>query len=114
MKCDHCKKEEATLKRHDQKTDWMRGNDEVWHLCKECYSKKDKLFPDWEKPARGPAYYPENRVKKILALQQKGRIVKKVSDYQFRIDGILDLFPVNMRFHNIKTNERGDIPYSVF
>ena len=33
--------------------------------------------------------------------------VNRLSDYQFRINGILDLYIVNKKFHNIKTNKRG-------
>jgi len=33
--------------------------------------------------------------------------VKKLTDYQFRINGILDLYPIHKNFHNIKTNKRG-------
>jgi hypothetical protein len=34
--------------------------------------------------------------------------VAKLTDYQYRINGILDLFPIHRRFHNIKTNKRGN------
>lgn len=34
--------------------------------------------------------------------------VKKLTDYQYRINGILDLYPIHKRFHNIKTNVRGN------
>jgi hypothetical protein len=27
---------------------------------------------------------------------------------QFRVNGVLDLYPTNRRFHNLRTNERGD------
>ena len=33
--------------------------------------------------------------------------VKKLTDYQYRINDTLDLFPIHLRFHNIKTNKRG-------
>jgi len=29
---------------------------------------------------------------------------------QFRVNGVLDLYPTNRRFHNLRTNERGDYP----
>jgi hypothetical protein len=33
--------------------------------------------------------------------------IKKLTEYQYRINGILDLFPIHNRWHNIKTNKRG-------
>lgn len=33
--------------------------------------------------------------------------VKKLTNYQFRINGTLDLYPIHKNFHNIKTNKRG-------
>src|SRR5882757_2366621 len=33
--------------------------------------------------------------------------VRELTPYQFRIDDVLDIFPTNTKFHNIKTGERG-------
>jgi len=43
----------------------------------------------------------------IEALAGAGFTVEKLSDYQYRINGALDLFPTNRRYHHIPTNKRG-------
>jgi hypothetical protein len=45
--------------------------------------------------------------KRVLALAEQGYKVRKITDYQYRINEVLDIFVVNMRFHNIVTNRRG-------
>lgn len=54
--------------------------------------------------------YPTARVKEIWALLKKGHKVSQLTPYQFRINGVLDLFPVHCRYRNIKTNKRGFYP----
>lgn len=34
--------------------------------------------------------------------------VEKKTDYQYRINDTLDLYPIHRRFHNIKTGKRGN------
>lgn len=43
----------------------------------------------------------------ISQLQQDGFKVQRITPYQFRVNGRLDLYPVNNRFHDIKTGRRG-------
>ena len=33
--------------------------------------------------------------------------VKKLTEYQYRINGIIDLYPIHKNFHDIKKNKRG-------
>lgn len=33
--------------------------------------------------------------------------VKELTPYQFRINGIIDLYPIHRNWHNIKKNKRG-------
>jgi hypothetical protein len=47
------------------------------------------------------------RTDEILALAGKGFDVRVLTEYQFRIDGALDLFPIHRRFHDLKTQARG-------
>lgn len=47
------------------------------------------------------------RVQEIMDLEAKGFGVRKLTDYQFRIDGKLDLFPIHRRFHHLATGKRG-------
>lgn len=43
----------------------------------------------------------------IKALGRKGFKLEWITPYQCRINGVLDLFPTNWRYHNIKTGKRG-------
>lgn len=66
---------------------------------------------DWK------AFNAENNVRKInrrkeqteeiTRLAQKGFLVVKITDYQYRINAILDIYPTNKKFHNIATGKRG-------
>lgn len=33
--------------------------------------------------------------------------IRKITEYQFRINGVLDLYPIHKNWHNIKTKKRG-------
>jgi hypothetical protein len=44
----------------------------------------------------------------ILALADHGFSVTKMTQYQFRVDDRLDLYPVNRRWHDVVMNTRGD------
>lgn len=57
--------------------------------------------------------YPTFRAQKILALQERGRKVEQITPYQFRIDGKIDLYPVNGLYHNLVTGKRGYIPFGI-
>jgi len=48
------------------------------------------------------------RTDEILALRGKGYDVRQLSDYQFRVDGALDFYPIHRRYHHITTGKRGD------
>lgn len=45
-----------------------------------------------------------NRVDEIMTLKK----VVKLSEYQFRVDGWIDLYPIHRRFHHLGKNKRGD------
>lgn len=47
------------------------------------------------------------RSAEIEDLSRPGYKVRKLTDYQFRVNGVLDLFPIHRRYHNIKTGRRG-------
>lgn len=44
------------------------------------------------------------RVDEIMTLPN----VEKLTDYHFRMDGWLDLFPIHKKFHNLTKNKRGE------
>ena len=43
-----------------------------------------------------------------LKLVSKKHNVRKLTQYQYRINGTLDIYPQNKRYHDIKNNKRGD------
>lgn len=47
------------------------------------------------------------RQQEIEALAKDGYTVEKKTEYQYRINGLIDLYPIHNRWHNIKTNKRG-------
>jgi len=47
------------------------------------------------------------RTKTIMGLQNNGHHVEQKTEYHFRIDYLLDVWPTHNRFHNIKTGKRG-------
>lgn len=47
------------------------------------------------------------RTAQIWSLKKMGYSVKQMTEYQFRIKGRVDVFPIHNRYHDIKTNERG-------
>lgn len=52
----------------------------------------------------------------ILQLKNLGLEVEQLNSFHFRVCGVLDFYPTNRRFHNLKTNQRGfyyDNPLSV-
>lgn len=55
-------------------------------------------------------FVTQKRREDIRQLYKKGRSVVELTPFQYRIDGIIDLFPISGKFHNIKTNEWGIYP----
>jgi len=47
--------------------------------------------------------------KAVRSLKRAGFEVKRMSEYQYRINDCLDIYPSNKRFHDLRTKERGDI-----
>jgi vancomycin permeability regulator SanA len=48
-----------------------------------------------------------SRQQEILALAEAGYTVRKLTDYQFRVNNALDLYPTHKRFHVLMTGRRG-------
>lgn len=55
------------------------------------------------------AYKQSNRDKfeSVLKTLKEQYTVVELTPYQYRIDGILDIYPSNKKWHLIPTNERG-------
>lgn len=47
------------------------------------------------------------RSAEINSLSMAGYLVEQKTEHQFRINNTLDLYPVNNRYHNIRTGQRG-------
>lgn len=47
------------------------------------------------------------RTEEILALKRQGYDVQQKTAYHFRINGVLDLWPIHNRWHDLRTQERG-------
>lgn len=47
------------------------------------------------------------RQQEILALSVDGFSVKQMTEYQFRIDGKIDLYPIHRRYHVLAGGRRG-------
>jgi hypothetical protein len=51
--------------------------------------------------------------RQIDELPSLGFTVELLTSFHFRINGKLDLFPTNRRFHNLQTQQRGRYKYAV-
>jgi len=71
----------------------------------------DDGWKQWrtEQQARRKARLPE-RTAAILALQWEGYEVEWKSEYHFRVNGRMDLWPIHNRWHDLRTQERGGAP----
>jgi hypothetical protein len=47
------------------------------------------------------------RTQEILDLEKQGYKVRKLTDYQYRINEQIDLYPIHRNFHHIGKNKRG-------
>lgn len=50
----------------------------------------------------------QNGTDSILALQDEGYKITRLSPFQWRVNDRLDLFPTNRKYHDTLKNERGD------
>lgn len=48
------------------------------------------------------------RTQEILDLENNGYKIRKLSDYQYRINEQIDLYPIHRNFHHIRTQKRGN------
>jgi hypothetical protein len=49
----------------------------------------------------------EKRTNEIMALTAKGFVVEALTPYQFRVNEVVDLYPVHRRYHALEANQRG-------
>lgn len=51
----------------------------------------------------------QSEISEIMRLKDD-HAVEEFTPYHYRVDGILDLYPVRGRFHNVRTQKRGSYP----
>lgn len=80
----------------------------------KCWSNEsdDPTSEDWREYRRAQQQRRQERHgprrADILALRGKGFDVVALTDFQFRVDGALDLYPIHRRYHHLPTKQRGD------
>ncbi len=50
------------------------------------------------------------RQEEIFNLGKEGYSINQYSEYQFRINGVIDVYPIHHRYHILKTGKRGEYP----
>jgi hypothetical protein len=48
------------------------------------------------------------RTQEILDLENNGYKVRKLSDYQYRVNEQIDLYPIHRNYHHIRLQKRGN------
>lgn len=62
-------------------------------------TKTKKLRNQWQR---------EKATESILMLRDEGYKIARLTQFQWRVNDRLDLFPTNKKYHDTLTNERGD------
>lgn len=51
------------------------------------------------------------RVEQLLDMKKEGFKIVELSPYQFRVNDVLDIYPIHHRYHDLKKNRRGGFGY---
>ncbi len=95
--------------------DYMNGNDEDETYCRKHAHERRVEIQQIHKhqgdhreaaKAKHEIMQTDHFSKLIQRLSAKYE-VKKLTEYQWRINGVLDLYPTNRLYHDIKQNKRG-------
>lgn len=109
--CIVCKKQKEIGWELEMQYGWSRSDDEYEKICDECLkASEDKKKAKEEAYAKKMKPIWAERAKKEA--EQKKRLeskynIKYFTSYQFRVNGVLDIFPTNELYHDIKKNHRG-------
>lgn len=108
--CARCGKQGAGW-RLEWHVSWFRGDDEFENICDDCEEKRLLEEKIENEKAYKRAQIQAKRDEKFWK-GMKGRLeekyeVKYLTQYQWRINGVIDLFITNRRYHDIKNNKRG-------
>jgi hypothetical protein len=95
---------DAELEMQACSNDHAKEKSQAYQKLKESIGPSDK-----EREAQWKANDDANILEQIERLEQAGyKVEKKNSHYQVRINGKLDLYPRNRRYHDLASNRRGD------
>lgn len=95
---------------------WFRGEDEYEKICNDCLVARDKkeklereayekkMRPIWEAKARKEANFWADMKRRL----EEKYTVEYLTEYQWRINGVVDIYPTNRKWHDIKKNKRGE------
>lgn len=108
--CEKCTKE--TITQIEMRETWFVGENEMYILCEQCIVKLENSIETRKKEAakRANEYHKiqeKNKQDTVKKLKEKYE-VKELSPYQWRINGIIDIYPTNERYHLLKVNKRGE------
>ena len=109
--CDTCKQESKEGYRLEWRVDIFQGNCEFENTCFSCFSKAQTLRAKEDREQQERDLIIADKEEKFwdgmkAKLEEKYQ-VKYLTNYQWRINGIVDIFPQSRRFHDIRKNVRG-------
>lgn len=112
IECERCMGEFSEGFKIEWRVSWFQGDCEFETVCEECLSKIEEKLEESEKMAARIREACKAREAKFFQSLRE-RLEKKYSvhcftPYQWRINGVVDIYPVGKRFHDIKRNTRGD------
>lgn len=95
--------------------DYMNGNDEDETYCRKHAHERRVEIKQLHKHCEDRQYAAKrtqeikqsDHFSKLIQRLSAKYEVRKLTDYQWRINGVLDLYPVNRNYHDIKKNLRG-------
>lgn len=109
-KCGRCGEQKPgyTL---EWQVSWFRGDDEVENICDSC--EATRLVQQKEADRKQEIIDRKRAIKEaefwngMKARLEEKYTVKYLTPYQWRINGKVDIYPVNRRYHILATNKRG-------
>lgn len=107
--CEKCGAE--TTIQVEMRETWFKGENEDYILCQrhldQMLHQIDIRHKEWVKRAELYLQRKEKEKSNILETLKAKYEVREFSPYQWRINGIIDIYPTNKNYHLIKENKRG-------
>lgn len=114
--CETCGQQKEKGFQLEWQVSWFRGEDEFEKICTDCRVKRDtekkkadeaymqKMRPIWAKRAKKEQDFWTGMKQKLEAKYT----VRYLTEYQWRINDAIDIYPTNRKYHILKTNVRGN------